>query len=155
METAISFEVTPPSLTEIEQRIFETLNKFPWLVLESHEGVLGYAYAGPYRNRSAYSWSAETAVYVRQGFQSKGIGKVLYSRLLELLETQGFFNVIGGIALPNDASVRLHESLGFKKVAHFKDIGFKLGQWWDIGFWQLQFPKPVKPQDLKAPWPIV
>ncbi len=134
--TAISFETTLPTLADIEHRITETLEKFPWLIVEGGAEILGYAYAGPYRSRSAYSWSVESTVYVNRGHHSKGIGKTLYRHLIEHLKSQGVVNVIGVIALPNEASVKLHESPGFEKIAHFKDIGFKLDKWWDVGFWQ-------------------
>jgi L-amino acid N-acyltransferase YncA len=119
-----------------------------WLVCEQDGRMAGYAYAGPYRSRCAYSWSVESTVYVHREFQGKGIGKKLYRQLFEILKGQGVVNVIAGITLPNEASVGLHESLKFEKVAEFKDVGFKLGHWWAVGFWQLQLQKPDRPKDL-------
>ena len=151
IDTAVSFENTAPDSREISQRIQETLSKFPWLVCEIQNQIIGYAYAGAYRSRCAYGWSVETTVYVRQGHQNKGIGRQLYRQLLSILKEQGVVNVLGGIDLPNEASVGLHESLGFVKVAQFKDVGFKLGKWWDVGYWQLQLQKPKVPASLSAP----
>lgn len=150
LDTAISFESEAPSGAEMRGRIEQNLGSFPWLVWEENGSILGYAYAGAFKSRCAYSWSVESTVYVRQNFHKKGIGKMLYRDLLERLKSQGAVNVIGGIALPNAASVGLHESLGFKQVAQFKDIGFKLGRWWDVGYWQLQLQKPAEPAALRC-----
>jgi phosphinothricin acetyltransferase len=149
LNTAISFETDAPSLAEMSKRISDTLTHFPWLIIEDDKSILGYAYAGPFKSRCAYSWSVESTVYVKEGFHGKGIGKKLYLDLLERLKNQGAVNVIGGIALPNEASVGLHESFGFKQIAQFKDIGFKLGKWWDVGYWQLQLQKPTEPKPLR------
>lgn len=151
LETAISFEIEPPSEAEMSGRIQQNLDHFPWLVWEEQNSILGYAYASQFKSRCAYSWSVESTVYIRQGFHGKGFGKKLYQNLLERLNGQGAVNVIGGIALPNTASVALHQSLGFKQVAQFKDVGFKLGRWWDVGYWQLQLPKPTEPKTLRKP----
>jgi len=150
-ETAISFELLAPGVEEMRERIAKVSKEFPWLVYETNGVIEGYAYAGAWKNRCAYDWSVESTVYVKQGRHGQGIGKALYSDLLGRLERQGAINVIGGIALPNEGSVALHETLGFKPVAHFKDIGFKLGKWWDVGYWQLQFPKHEKPNPLAKP----
>lgn len=151
METPISFETEAPTLEEFQKRVSEKFGKFPWLVCEVQNQVVGYAYAGPFRSRSAYQWSLESSVYVRRGFQCKGIGKALYEKLLDILKEQGVVNVIGGMTIPNEASLRLHEHFGFVKVAQLKDAGYKLGQWWDIGYWQLQLRKPDSPKPLSAP----
>jgi L-amino acid N-acyltransferase YncA len=151
LETPISFETELPSLDEFSKRISETLQKYPWLVCEVDNKVVGYAYAGAYRSRPAYSWSAESTVYVQKGFHGKGIGKDLYANLLKILEAQGIVNVMGGITLPNEASVKLHEHFGFVQVAQFKDAGFKMDRWWDVGYWQLQFQKPEEPNRLQLP----
>lgn len=145
LETSISFEVEPPDISEMKERISQNLNKFPWLIYEENNIVLGYAYAGAFKSRYAYSWSVESTVYVRQNFHKKGIGKKLYQCLLKKLNDQGIVNVVAGIALPNASSVALHESLGFEQVARFKEIGYKLGSWWDVGYWQLQLRKPNEP----------
>ncbi len=149
LDTAISFETEPPSLEDMQKRIAETLDLFPWLVIESEKSIQGYAYATPFKSRHAYSWSVESTVYVKKGFHGKGFGKKLYKDLLGKLKSQGVVNVIGGISLPNDASVRLHESFGFRQVAQLKEVGFKFGKWWDVGYWQLRLDNPVEPNPLR------
>src|SRR5262249_45207025 len=125
--------------------------KFPYLIYEKDNQVLGYAYADVFRNRAAYDWSAETSVYVRGNYHGQGIGKALYGKLLPMLKEQGIVNVLGAPTIPNDGSIKLHEHFGFVQVATFKNIGFKLGRWWDVGFWQLQFDRPEMPQPRRAP----
>jgi phosphinothricin acetyltransferase len=150
IDTPITFEVTPPTLDDFENRVRETLKKFPWLVCEVDGRVAGYSYASPYRSRCAYEWSVESTVYVHQDFHGRGVGRQLYTKLLELLKAQGAVNVIAGITLPNDASVGIHESFGFQPAGVMKDVGFKLGRWWDVGFWQLQLQKPDRPEGLRT-----
>jgi L-amino acid N-acyltransferase YncA len=151
LETPISFETEVPSLEEFQARIAETTKKFPWLVYERDGKILAYAYASPFKSRCAYEWSVESTVYVQKYFHGQGMGKALYENLLKILKAQGAVNVIGGISLPNAASVGLHEFYGFRKVANFQDVGFKLGQWWDVGYWQLQLQKPETPGKLLLP----
>lgn len=149
-DTPISFEMEVPSVDEIKERLKKTLVLHPWLVYELDGKVVGYAYASTYRTRVAYQWSAEVTVYVDQNFRGKGIGKALYLDLFEILKKQGYRTLIGGITLPNTGSVAIHESLGFRKVAHFNSVGYKLGAWHDVGFWQLE----VQPYILDPPVPI-
>ncbi len=151
LETAISFETETPAISDFRSRIIDTVPRFPWLVYELENKIVGYAYAGAFKSRCAYAWSVESTVYVDRQFHGRGRGKDLYRNLLRVLKEQGAVNVIAGIALPNDASVRLHETLGFTKVAQFKDVGFKLGRWWDVGYWQLQINKPIEPASLRPP----
>ncbi|MBD2498576.1 arsinothricin resistance N-acetyltransferase ArsN1 family B [Nostoc sp. FACHB-280] len=136
-ETAISFELEPPSETEFRRRITSYQQQMPWLVCEINQEVVGYAYASPYRPRAAYQWSVESSVYVNANYYRKGIAKALYTSLLKLLQLQGFYNVIAAIALPNQPSVALHESVGFLPVGVLRRVGYKFGQWHDNGFWQL------------------
>lgn len=136
MGTPVSFEVHPPDSTEMRRRIVETLERFPWLVCDSGGEVLGYCYASAHRARSAYQWSVDTAVYIGEGSQRSGIGRALYTSLLALLATQGFFNAYAGITLPNQASVGLHEAMGFEPVGIYRRVGFKLGRWHDVSWWQ-------------------
>lgn len=152
LETPITFEMEVPSHLDFQTRVTETLEKFPWLVYEVKDQIVGYAYANSFRSRLAYMWSVESTVYVRTGFHGKGIGRDLYKNLLQILKAQGAVNVIGGITLPNEASVKLHEHFGFVNVAVIKDAGFKMDKWWDVGYWQLQFQKPLRrPDPLHAP----
>lgn len=136
--TRISFEESPVSMQEMAERIAKVQVTLPWLVASSQDQVLGYAYATPWRTRSAYRFSAETSVYISHAHHGKGVGGSLYAALLGELPKRGIKNVIGGIAQPNQASVALHEKLGFKKVAHFSRVGFKFDQWVDVAYWQLE-----------------
>ncbi len=137
-ETAISFELEPPSVEQMRERIESTLQRFPWLVCESERGIEGYAYAGRHRERAAYQWSADVSVYVAQDTRRKGIARRLYTSLLGILDDLGYYSALAGIALPNPASVRLHEALGFQPIGIYRNIGYKLGAWHDVGWWILQ-----------------
>jgi len=145
LSTPISFEVEPPDEPEIARRIEQKLLSFPWLVCESEGRIVGYAYGGAHRPRAAYQWSVETSVYVHSGFWRRGIGKGLYVSLLRILAAQGYFSAFAGITLPNPGSVKLHESVGFKPIGSFRDIGYKLGRWHDVGWWQLALRPHVDP----------
>jgi len=136
LHTSISFEEAEVAPAEMSRRIAEVTQHLPWLVME-HEGVIaGYAYATKWRVRSAYRFSVETSVYLAQDARGRGFGVSLYEALLSELGKLGVHAVIGGIAQPNQASVKLHEKLGFRKVAMFERVGFKNGQWVDVGYWQ-------------------
>ncbi|OFA04450.1 arsinothricin resistance N-acetyltransferase ArsN1 family B [Duganella sp. HH101] len=136
--TTISFEEHAVTPEEMAGRIRDVTAGLPWLVYEQDGMVLGYAYATKWRARSAYRFAAETSVYLEFGQGGKGIGKALYKALLEELRVREIHMAIGGIAQPNEASVALHESLGFEKVAHFKQVGRKFDRWIDVGYWELQ-----------------
>ncbi|MFI4939441.1 MAG: arsinothricin resistance N-acetyltransferase ArsN1 family B [Burkholderiales bacterium] len=135
--TTISFEEAPVSDREMAQRIKDVTVSLPWHVFESDGKIVGYAYAAPFRARSAFRLSVESSVYVSPDHARKGIGRQLYRKLIDDLRQRGMGVVIGGIALPNIASVALHESIGFEKVAHFKKVGRKFEQWIDLGYWEL------------------
>jgi phosphinothricin acetyltransferase len=134
-QTFISFELEAPTPGEMRARIEKTLATHPWLVHEESGRVEGYAYGSRHRDRLAYQWSVDVACYVRPEARGRGIGKALYGELLALLESQGFRNAYAGIALPNEASVRLHESVGFVPIGIYREVGFKLGAWRDVGWW--------------------
>ena len=138
-ETVISFEETPISSDEVRDRMKLVADcGLPWLVLEEKGIIRGYAYASRWHVRVSYRHSVESSVYLRNGETGKGYGRKLYARLIEMLkENSSVHTVIGGIALPNPPSVGLHESFGFEKTAHYREIGFKFGQWIDVGYWQL------------------
>lgn len=138
VDTAISFELVPPDAEEMRARIQKVLGTHPWLVHDHDGQVTGYAYACELRTRAAYRWSTETSVYVDASSRGKGIGRSLYVALLAVLARQGFVGVFAGITLPNPASVRLHESLGFVPASTLPRVGFKLGAWHDVGFWRRQ-----------------
>jgi L-amino acid N-acyltransferase YncA len=141
--TAISFELAPPDMEEIAARLKTLLPDYPWLVCERDGEIAGYAYASPHRARQAYRWSVDVAVYAAQGAQRKGTGRALYAPLLEILRKQGFYRAYAGIALPNVASVGLHEAFGFKPLGVYRKVGYKLGAWHDVGWWELELSAPV------------
>ena len=135
--TIITFEEVPVTVQEMTDRIRKITEKYPYIVYEEEGVVLGYAYAGMWKSRSAYRFTLESTVYVDHQSKGKGMGKQLYLDLLKQLKSGDTHSVMGVIALPNDASVGLHEALGFKKVAQMNEVGYKFGQWLDIGNWQL------------------
>lgn len=135
--TVISFETTPPTDAEMEQRVRAVLAYAPWLVCERQGVILGFAYASRHRERAAYLWSVDVSVYVHEDARRQGVGRALYTSLLALLRRQGFFAAHAGIALPNPGSVGLHESLGFRPIGVYPRVGYKLGAWHDVGWWQL------------------
>jgi L-amino acid N-acyltransferase YncA len=137
-ETIVTFEEQPVSAGEMRVRIrlIGSLG-LPWIVAESDGSVVGYAYANRWKERAAYRHSVETTVYLRTDSTGRGIGRMLYTSLIAELRRLGCHAIIGGIALPNAASVALHESLGFRKVAHFGQVGRKFDRWIDVGYWQL------------------
>ena len=136
--SVITFEEVPVSLQEMARRIGEAGSaSLPWLVAERQGKVAGYAYASPWKARSAYRFSVEVTVYVDPGRPREGIGRRLYEELLAALRARGIHSAFGVIALPNEASVALHERFGFVKVAHLREVGFKFDRWIDVGYWQL------------------
>ncbi|MBK7948018.1 MAG: N-acetyltransferase [Deltaproteobacteria bacterium] len=136
-ETAITFEEVPPTPFEVAGRIARVLaTPLPYLVAAPEGQVVAYAYATRWHERAAYRHSVETSIYVDRDHLGNGFGTRLYSALLDRLKEQGLHTAIGGIALPNAASVALHEALGFRKVAHYEQVGFKQGGWLDVGYWQ-------------------
>ena len=140
--TAISFETEIPNLKTFTKRIETTSNFYPWLVYEENKKILGYAYATSHRQRDAYKWSVDVAIYIKEEAHGKGIGKRLYSKLFDLLMKQGFYNAYAGIALPNEKSIGIHEKIGFSKIAEYHNVGFKLGKWWNVGWWEMELLKP-------------
>ena len=143
-ETAISFELEPPSVEEFQSRISSTLSQAPWLVCQIDGAVAGYAYAGPLRTRAAYQWSVEVTVYVHSDYRRHGVGSAVYTSLFDCLRLQGFMNAYGGIALPNPGSIGLHERMGFVHIGTYHNVGYKLGAWHDVGWWQLELKTPSK-----------
>ena len=136
--TVITFEVDPVSADEMAQRIAGVLAAHEWLVLESNGELLGYAYAGRFRERAAYSLATESTIYLRHGLEGKGLGGSLYAALIRRTFARGYRHLVGAIALPNEPSVRLHERLGFVKAGHLFRIGRKFDRWVDVGNWQLE-----------------
>jgi phosphinothricin acetyltransferase len=136
LETAISFDETPPEPVEMAAKMASILETYPYLVFEDGGRVLGYAYGSQHRAKPAYRWSAETTAYVDAAAHRRGIGRALYTELLDLLTRQGFHSAFAGIVPPNDESVGLHEAMGFSYLGTFTGIGFKFGKLQDLGWWQ-------------------
>lgn len=136
--TSLTFETTVPSTEEFAQRITRYLENWPWVVCEADGKIAGYAYASQYRERMGYQWSVECSVYIDDNFQKAGLGRALYTTLFAILQKQGFNNVYAVINLPNEKSVAFHESLGFSYLATYEKVGYKLGQWKNVGWWQLK-----------------
>lgn len=134
----ISFEEEPVTATEIARRVADVHSaSLPWLIAEESGQIAGYAYARRWRARSAYRFSVEATVYVAPERTGQGYGSKLYGQMLPLLKLRRVHAVMGGIALPNEASIALHEKFGFRKVAHFQEVGLKFDRWIDVGYWQL------------------
>ena len=138
LNTVITFEeqvVTPQAIAGRIDDVYAS--SLPWLVVESSGTLVAYAYASPWKERYGYRYSVESTVYLDPTALGVGFGSQLYKALLAGLRQQQLHTVIGGIALPNEASIRLHEKFSFRKVAHFKEVGYKFGTWIDVGYWQL------------------
>jgi L-amino acid N-acyltransferase YncA len=135
-DTAVSFELEPPSVEEFAERVRNAQSQWAWLVAEDAGRVAGYAYAGSFRNRKAYQWSVEVSAYVDPLFHGRGVGRRLYEGLIAFLVGRGYCTAYAGITLPNEASVRFHEALGFTPVGVFRRAGRKFGAWHDVGWWQ-------------------
>lgn len=132
-----TFETEPLEAAEMQARIDEVASGYPFLVAEEDGTIVGYAFASQFKLRQAYEHSAEVSIYVRNEAKQKGIGTRLYDQLFSELADTSVHAIVAGIALPNEASVKFHEKLGFKKVAHFSEVGYKLGRWIDVGYWEM------------------
>lgn len=141
-DTPVTFELEPPSEVEMVRRILGTLEHWPWIVVEDHGEVAGYAYATRFRERLAYRWTVEVTVYVQAGYRREGVGRGLYASLLGLCTLQGYVNAIAAITLPNEPSVGLHRALGFREVGIYRHVGYKCGAWHDVGLWQQMLRAP-------------
>jgi phosphinothricin acetyltransferase len=153
-DSFISFEERPPDAAEMARRIIgERPGMYPWFVAEEEGAVRGFVSSAPFRSRHAYRWVVETSIYLEANAHGRGIGRQLLSELLETLERQGYVAAIGGIALPNPASVALHERLGFACAGTYRAVGFKMGRWLDVGFWEKDLaPRTASPRE---PLPFV
>src|SRR5687767_916307 len=138
INSGITQETEIPTLESFQQRIEATLESRPWLVCEIENEIAGYAYAGKHRERKGYQWCVEPSVYIDKKFYRYGIAKALYTALFEILKLQGFVNAYAVITLPNDKSVAFHEKFGFRYLTTYKKIGYKLMQWHDVGWWEMQ-----------------
>ena len=140
LETIITFETSEIETTDMADRIRAAgAAKLPWIVAEEEGTVVGYAYASQWKERRAYRFSVESTIYLEPRARGRAIGRQLYGALLDDIRNCGMHVVIGGIALPNSASIGLHEALGFRKIGHFEQVGYKFDHWIDVGYWQLTF----------------
>jgi L-amino acid N-acyltransferase YncA len=146
--TPVSFESAAPLPTEMAGRIRTLSAKLLWLVMTVDSVVRGFVYASPHRDRAAYRWSVDVSAYVDPDFKRKGVGRSLYTSLLDLLRLQGYFKAYAGITIPNPASVKLHEAMGFTLVGVYRGVGFKLGVWHDVAWYQLSLQPERKNPDL-------
>jgi L-amino acid N-acyltransferase YncA len=151
--SVVSFETKAPSVEEIGQRIRKISEQFPWIVGEFDRRILGYAYGGRHSERAAYQWSVDATVYVNPLAQRTGLGRGLYTSLFRILVLQDYYKAYAGITLPNSASVGLHEAMGFKPVGIYRGVGYKLGRWHDVGWWQLSLQpesdEPSAPRSIQ------
>ncbi len=148
--TAISFEMDPPDVAAMAQRITDTLPTLPWLVgLDADGQVNGYVYASRHAERAAYQWTVNVSAYVRDDARRQGVARRLYSALMQQLVALGYCEACAGITLPNAASVGLHEALGFRPVGVYRHVGHKLGRWHDVGWWQRSLQHPAEPPALR------
>lgn len=148
LNTTITFELEPPTVKEMAQRIEHTLEKYPYLVAEEDGKVIGYAYAGTLYDRRAYDHSAELSIYVDQNKRRGGIGHLLYNALIRYLEKMNITNLYCCITYPNPASISFHEKYGFKEAAHFHECGYKFDQWLDVVYLEKKLPKTTEPFKL-------
>jgi len=153
-DTVISFEDIPPSPEEMRQRILKTLATHPFLVFEDTERVVAYAYASPHKERAAYRWSADVAIYASPEVHRRGVGRALYTSLFEILERQGFHSAFAGVTLPNEKSVGLHEAMGFQAIGIYRQAGFKFGAWRDVGWWGRSISNGP-PHNEPVPFPLL
>tara|TARA_R110002049_G_scaffold302258_1_gene494949 strand:+ start:2397 stop:2882 length:486 start_codon:yes stop_codon:yes gene_type:complete len=137
LHTVVTFDDTVFSVADFKKKIESISSRFPFVVYEENNQVLGYAYANIWREKPAFKHTVETTIYLHHEAKGKQIGTKLYTELLNQLRAENYHVAIGGLTLPNEASVKLHEKFGFKQVAHFKEVGFKFETWLDVGFWQL------------------
>lgn len=150
----ISFEERPPTTDEMQARMAKAAGLYPWLAAADGESgtVLGYAYAERFRDRRAYRWAVETTVYVAGDMQRRGLGRLLYEALIDTLRAQGFSQAIAAISLPNDPSIALHESVGFRRAGVYREVGWKDGRWIDVGLWQASLAEPEQPPREPRPF---
>ena len=148
--TAVTFELQPPDAAEMAARLARTLPAYPWLVIERAGEVAGYAYAGAFAQRPCYRWSVATSIYLHRAHWGQGLGRRLYTALLQVLAAQGFRCAYAGITLPHPASEGLHRALGFEPVGTYREAGHKLGRWHDVA-WVQRSLQPGTPRDEAAP----
>lgn len=154
-DTSFTFETEIPSVEAFSERIASYIRNWPWLVCEAGDGIIaGYAYGARHRERTAYQWCVESSVYIHDDYQHRGLASALYSSLFSILKKQEYYNVYAVINLPNEKSVAFHEKMGFEYFATFKNVGYKLGKWKNVGWWQLVLNEytddPVPPTSFET-----
>lgn len=152
VSSVASFEDAAPGGKEMGKRMAASMAQFPWIIADMDGVPFGYATASKFRERAAYRWTVETSVYVAHDMRGQGIGRALYRALLGTLEEQGYAQAIAAIALPNDQSVDLHEAVGFQRAGHYREVGYKHGQWVDVGIWQRELVSPDDPPEEPRPF---
>jgi phosphinothricin acetyltransferase len=152
--STVSFEVAAPSVNQMAERMAAFLKDYPWLVCEIDGQIAGYVYASRHRERAAYRWTVEVTVYVAAAHRRRGIGRALYKSLFAILAEQNYVKAFAGITLPNPQSVGLHESLGFTAIGVYPAVGYKLGRWLDVGWWQLELRPPPNPPPEPCPFSL-
>lgn len=145
LESSAHFGLIPMTLDELRADWSQTQERYAWFSAVDAHGVVGYARGGPWKTRGAYAWACETGIYITTGHQGRGIGRSLYEALFPELRRKGFRTLIAGITLPNEPSVRLHESMGMKPVGVFEAVGFKNNAWRDVGYWSLHWDADQPP----------
>lgn len=150
LNSGITQETEVPAVEDFQKRIITTLQERPWIVCEINNEIAGYAYAGKHRDRRGYQWCVESSLYISEKFFGTGVASALYSSLIDILKLQGFVNAYAVITLPNERSVAFHEKFGFYYFTTYKKIGYKLGQWHDVGWWQYD----VNPHDHDPKDPV-
>jgi L-amino acid N-acyltransferase YncA len=151
----VSFETEAPDARQMRSRMAASDGLYPWIVATSGEeegGVLAYAYASKFRDRPAYKYVVETSIYVTGTVERQGVGRLLYEALIDTLRAQGFTQAIGVLALPNEASIGLHEATGFRRQGVYREVGYKNGRWIDVGFWQCQLNRSTTPPTEPKPF---
>jgi L-amino acid N-acyltransferase YncA len=138
LDSAISFETEVPTLEDFKTRFQEITAKYPWIVFEEDNQIIGYAYASSHRSRCAYGWSCEVTVYIDEKHHKRGIGTQLYEALFPILKAQGFYNLFAGVTQPNEGSNTIHKRLGFQEIGTYRNIGYKFGKWHDVSWYQLE-----------------
>lgn len=153
VEGLVSFEEVPPTTEQMAERMRSTLARTPWLVAEEDGVVVGFAYAGRHRERAGYRWSVDISVYVDGPWHRRGVGRALYTELLDMLRRQGFVNVFAGITIPNPGSVGLHEQIGMRQIGVYEKVGYKFGEWHDVAWFGMRLTEPVDPPREPIPLP--
>ncbi len=162
LNTAVTFEHEVPSLDEFTVRVGSYLSRYPYIVATDDGAIIGFTYAGPLRQRTAYAWAVETSIYVKHDCRQNGVGRMLYETLEDILRRQGFTNMLAAVAYAQEedeylslASPRFHERLGYSHVGRFTQCGHKFGRWYDLSWWEKQIAPHQKDQPPITPFPLI